>query len=88
MFGGRSANRIKELEEYIDKPSSQQEKIYYLNELAWELRMDYPEKVYALCARAEQLSRSGQYSLKPFAPGIAGSLISQAFSNPRRKGFK
>ena len=79
MFGGRSANRIKELEEYIDKPSSQQEKIYYLNELAWELRMDYPEKVYALCARAEQLSRSGQYSLKPFAPGIAGSLISQAF---------
>ena len=40
MPGSRSVERIKELEEYIADPSSKQEEIYALNELAWELRMD------------------------------------------------
>lgn len=79
MPDSRSVERIKELEEYITDPSSDQDEIYALNELAWELRMDDPEQVYTLCKRAEELSRTGEHSSEPYGPGIAASLVSQAF---------
>ena len=88
MPGSRSVERIKELEEYIADPSSEQEEIYALNELAWELRMDQHERVYALCKKAEELSRSGEYSSQPYGPGIAASLVSRAFVDTYKGSLK
>lgn len=79
MAEDRSTKRIKELEDSISRSLSRQEKIYALNELAWELRMEHHEKVYALTRKVDKLCRSGEYLSQPYASGISASLVSQAF---------
>ena len=75
----RGTYRIKELEEYLVHPASQQGEIDALNELAWELRMSQREKAYALCQRANELSISIEYVSQRYVQGLADSLVNQAF---------
>ena len=79
MLKDRGLDRINELDDFLAKPRNQREEIDALNELAWELRVSQPARVRTLCQKADELSRTGDFSGQPYAQGLAASMVGRAF---------
>ena len=79
MLKDRGLDRINELDDFLAKPRNQREEIDALNELAWELRVSQPDRVYLLCQKADDLSRTGEFLDQPYDQGLAASLVGRAF---------
>jgi diguanylate cyclase (GGDEF)-like protein len=65
---------ITELETQLQSVTEQRSRIDILNELAWALHLDNPEKAWGLAEQAYELATSGEFEKKPYLQGLAGSL--------------
>lgn len=72
---------IPELEAQLNNVTDPSEKIDILNQIAWAVHLDEPEKGRNLSEQAYALSTSGEFGKELYLPGLAGSLRTLAALN-------
>jgi diguanylate cyclase (GGDEF)-like protein len=78
-------DRVTNLETHLVQSQTQREKIDALNDLAWELRDQQPERALILAQQASEFSTSGEFLTQPYNTGLAVSLTTRGYLNIRQE---
>jgi diguanylate cyclase (GGDEF)-like protein len=78
-------DRITDLEARLIDAQTPEEEIDIMNDLAWELRDQQPERALMLAQQASELSTSGEFLAQPYNTGLAVSLTTRGYLNIRQE---
>lgn len=79
------ADQTAQFEAQLAQAQTQREKIDALNDLAWELRDQQPDRALKLAQSASELSTSGEFLAQPYNAGLAVSLTTRGYINLRQE---